>query len=467
MTLSQILDVYLALSQNEQTEAAAPLYCHLSSRVSLASQHAYLLSAAEKGKTFTQIAAEHLHSHEDRSAERQEDDELNENGEEYHEELGDSERAQKGEQGHNGDIVSKHAGTQEHDHETVPQQRDSQINKVSHTDDIVANRDATNSDPAEGIPETDGDGVPRDAENEASATSTVRGDEQEPEGDYDPFPTICYTHGLYYCLGCDANLFTDFESSNDHLAASVHAALAPGNDTEDPEEVVVLNQNSAQDEDGNAETHSALGDTASSRTIEAGDDISAPNIVADTEQESESQPENHGTMPDTDSATKPADATDELSNARQLTQSNAESSHVDDLDNHHPQDFQPVSPSVPDSAKAPTTSAVDAESDHDDLLDDDGENEGHKATETDGQEDLFELDQSNGVAENAESRPAAFTEDDEFLLGDHDVNAWPQEVTPPTTPSRSNTSKRKSRDDEDEFDLLDSATPDVKRRRPS
>src|SRR5438046_10625727 len=51
ITLSQILDVYLALSHNAQLESVEPLYCYLSSRVSLASQHAYLLSAAEQGKT--------------------------------------------------------------------------------------------------------------------------------------------------------------------------------------------------------------------------------------------------------------------------------------------------------------------------------------------------------------------------------------------------------------------------------
>ncbi|KIX07944.1 uncharacterized protein Z518_02598 [Rhinocladiella mackenziei CBS 650.93] len=60
ITLSQILDVYLHLCHNDQGHDVQPLYCHLSSRVSLASQYAYLSSAGVEGKTFSEIAAGHL-----------------------------------------------------------------------------------------------------------------------------------------------------------------------------------------------------------------------------------------------------------------------------------------------------------------------------------------------------------------------------------------------------------------------
>ena len=62
ITLSQILNVYLTLSHNEEIEQVEPLYCNLSSRVCLASQYAYLASAAQEGKTITEITAEHMDS---------------------------------------------------------------------------------------------------------------------------------------------------------------------------------------------------------------------------------------------------------------------------------------------------------------------------------------------------------------------------------------------------------------------
>jgi hypothetical protein len=67
LTLADILDVYLRLCQNEPDQEVQPLYCHLSSRVSLASQYAYLSSACAEGKTFPEIAADHIDTplHED------------------------------------------------------------------------------------------------------------------------------------------------------------------------------------------------------------------------------------------------------------------------------------------------------------------------------------------------------------------------------------------------------------------
>ena len=58
----QVLDVYLSLSHNETVDKVEPLYCSLTSRVSLASQLAYIQSAAQEGRTFSDISAEHVHS---------------------------------------------------------------------------------------------------------------------------------------------------------------------------------------------------------------------------------------------------------------------------------------------------------------------------------------------------------------------------------------------------------------------
>ncbi|EXJ87321.1 hypothetical protein A1O3_04280 [Capronia epimyces CBS 606.96] len=60
ITLSQILDVYLQLCRNDEGQEIHPLYCHLSSRVSLASQYSYLVSSSHEGRTFSEIAADHI-----------------------------------------------------------------------------------------------------------------------------------------------------------------------------------------------------------------------------------------------------------------------------------------------------------------------------------------------------------------------------------------------------------------------
>ena len=68
ITMGQILEVYLRLCRNHAGLEAKPLTCHLSSRVSLATQYAYLASAGSEGKTYAEIAADHLDSPESEGA---------------------------------------------------------------------------------------------------------------------------------------------------------------------------------------------------------------------------------------------------------------------------------------------------------------------------------------------------------------------------------------------------------------
>ena len=75
ITLAQVLDVYLRLCHNDEGQEVRPLYCHLSSRVSLASQYAYLASAGGEGKTYAEIAADHLDSPEPEDGNREAVDE--------------------------------------------------------------------------------------------------------------------------------------------------------------------------------------------------------------------------------------------------------------------------------------------------------------------------------------------------------------------------------------------------------
>jgi len=62
LTLAQVIDTYMLLSQNEQLSLIKPLYCELSHRVCLASQLAYLVQSAREGKTYSAIVAEHADS---------------------------------------------------------------------------------------------------------------------------------------------------------------------------------------------------------------------------------------------------------------------------------------------------------------------------------------------------------------------------------------------------------------------
>lgn len=342
----------------------------------------------------------------------------------------------------------------------------------------------SNSKSLENRAESDGEGLAGDAENATSATSTVRGDVEDPQGEYDPLSDICYAHCLCYCVDCNANMYADFEPSHEDRTQAATMASAPGIYSEADVEAVGANDKAAEEEEDKVETQSAVGDTESSQTIEGGDDVfnPTPNVDADAEKQILIYNEDLQENVDTEN---PADAVAEPGNLHEFDHINAESAEVDDLDRNS-QDFRQVLQSAKYSANTTAIRDHSAEFDHDDLLDDHGAHEHHDflgnaadfdlAHNTAGDDttaqasehdDLSEVHRSNKITEKAEGACTAIQEYDNLLLEDGDTNTTAQEVTPPVTPSRSRASKRKSRDDEDEFDLLESGTPDVKRRRPS
>ena len=412
MTLSQILDVYLALCHNEQTEKVEPLYCHLSSRVSLASQHAYLLSAIEQGKAFTEIAAEHLHSHDGSPDQWEEVDDVTESHGENHEDLGQHERDDDGDLvREKADLEDTNLGAEQDNLDYHPQE--------GATTEHVPSEEESDSNALESRPETDDYDVTGDAENETSATSTVRGDELEVQGDYDPLSDICHADGLCYCLDCDANMYADFDTSHDDLAESVDMPPIPGNDAEDTGEVTISIDDATQDEDGKAETQSAVGDTESSRTIEAGDDAFWQDSA--------------------EFATNAA-ASDSKHDSDHIL-------HVQAGGEHNGLSGQ----------EAP----VD---------DTNGSAENETSAQGNGQVDISPIPLSKGMDHKARAEHGAIqttVEEDDLFLGDDDAKASMHEVTPPATPYSTKSSKRKTRDDDDEFGLSESGTPDIKRRRPS
>ena len=198
------------------------------------------------------------------------------------------------------------------------------------TTEHVASEEDSDSNALESRPETDDYDVTGDAENETSATSTVRGDELEAQGEYDPLFDICYADGLCYCLDCDANVYADFDISHDDLAESVDMPSIPGNDTEDAGEVTISIDDATQDEDGKAETQSAVGDTESSRTVEAGDDTFDQTMNADPDAERESLIDNHEDFHDSANPEELEDRATELGDTGGQDQVNSES--IDDVD---------------------------------------------------------------------------------------------------------------------------------------
>lgn len=62
LTLAQVIDTYMLLSQNQQLSEIEPLFCQLSHRVCLRTQMNYLVTSAREGKTYSTIVEEHVGS---------------------------------------------------------------------------------------------------------------------------------------------------------------------------------------------------------------------------------------------------------------------------------------------------------------------------------------------------------------------------------------------------------------------
>lgn len=62
LTLSQIIDTYMMLSQNQALGHIEPLHCQLSHRTCLKTQMQYLVDSARGGKTYAEVVEEHIGS---------------------------------------------------------------------------------------------------------------------------------------------------------------------------------------------------------------------------------------------------------------------------------------------------------------------------------------------------------------------------------------------------------------------
>ncbi|EXJ83484.1 hypothetical protein A1O1_07107 [Capronia coronata CBS 617.96] len=159
ITLSQILDVYLQLCRNDEGQEIHPLYCHLSSRVSLASQYAYLVSSCTEGRTFSEIAADHIDTPEP---------------EEEHTDAAGNPQEQQGEQEGYG---NQDASLEEHSNEYVPDEQ-----PTASEPEIDARFDATaaeRTDIGETVNESTGQGIDTAPSGEISQEHA---EEADPSG---------------------------------------------------------------------------------------------------------------------------------------------------------------------------------------------------------------------------------------------------------------------------------------------
>ncbi len=417
--MSQILEVYLTLCHNAPGEHPEPLHCGLSSRVSLAAQHAYLLSAAQQGKTFAEIAAEHIHSLEESS------EEIEETADPA---TGFPEGAEISQHGDPDQKVQEHTEVERNQNELDHPDPDPPQDLLYQEEQEELNTalDVEDGNNAESAPEAGfdaNDAIVEHAdhgENETSATSTVRGDEPEHQGNYDPSFDTCRAPGPCLCLWCDANQFTDLgEVTRGYDESSRHGPSGSSN------------IDASDDKVGASSAHE---DTESSHTVEAADESHDQTLLNDEEDEDYNE--------------------------------DPEDPHNDDIDNFG---------NSAEERNDPTGSATEVQ--ESDYLDLEGEGDSHELTgrgEPDvqsgdalkdeayaQQEDLFDESLSNGASIHERSH------EKELLAGlDTEVKVSVTEVTPPATPS-GKSSKRKAIEDDDAIDFLEYDTPDAKRRRPS
>lgn len=480
ITLSQILDVYLMLCHNGPGEQAEPLFCTLSSRVSLASQHAYLLSAAQQGKSFAEVLAEHTGSGGDSSEaaeEKQEfHDDNSDNPQQSH--LENTEQNYEYEQA-DLETVKPHQVEQDSPVEALTQQGDQELDQVADYDE--AEQHVSDNAPQAGFEVNEEvAGAEDHGENETSATSTVQGDETGSQGEYNPRLQECHTPDLCFCVNCDANYAADFEEVPDDAiepTTIIRSAINKSNGLTEP------HGSTAGAIDDHLDTSSAQGDTGSSHTMGPGDDfVDRTNTHEDLEDYSFIEAP---TEVQHDVQTEVLDLPHaDLASAAPL------SLHDDDTVEKWQKSFDTQTERTDREviSRAAGTTHHKMDIDEDDLLDfeDEHENEneelnGHVQADplNDGlveqdhfvqHEDLFDGSKSNGGEHVIETPATSFdekpTSHDVFDDLSVESKASIHEVTPPATPS-GRSSKRKAMDEDDAFDLLDFDTPDTKRRRPS
>jgi Protein of unknown function (DUF2420) len=468
ITLSQIIDVYVALAHNDKIVNLEPLHCSLSSRVCLSSQYAYLQSAAKEGKTLTQIADENTFA----SAE---------NG-------GDALTYQRAEDG------DQEASTEfEHKAESVPSTKaadalpapNQAFNEDSRSDEVSSPNRAS-SQQSEGRSAEDSAAEPQQNnvdelrsamphDQEQSATSTVKGDEEDFEGEFDNSLDFCFLPSICFCSTC-ANILLDTaavvsDNDNDEIPEDLFARAVPSIDESRP---TGSSTGQVPKDVSQPGMESSRRDSVSSRTLETeSNQLEEDLFNQNDDQLSEEEPGDSPEIQDGD--------VEDV----ELEEQDFEDAGFE-LDNRN--GFQPDLVSAHHDLDS-VDGQNDTRSEHDDEL----WNFGEEGKNEEGQEENQQNSLSTHQPENPPSeapqndegtdayqydlnrlKKDSSSQTNERYSNDSDLGQITNDTLteaaddPPSTPSGGkNGSKRKAFEDEDDFDLLDTTTPDKKRRRPS
>jgi hypothetical protein len=478
------------LARNDNIASIEPLHCSLSSRVCLASQYAYLQSAATEGKTLTQIFEEKTYA-------------SGENGEEGLE----YDQAEMYHHKDSAESNNKVEAVLQEERKSGSLQPEQDLTQESKYARIDSTGNGNNHDPEGGPVEKKGDDSREtELEGELSATSTVKGDSNETEGDYDISLDLCFKPGICSCSKCantnaDGAALGSDKHDNDELTEDTLAGAA--RITGDPD-LLALNTPPTEKQVTKPDSDSNVQESVSSRTIEGENNQPEEDIFSQDNQHmfedglgnyTDTQ---HDDFEDFDlEEQKPEDRGSEVDNSASPKAGIESENHdigVDHmapnatLDTANDEDF-------PGQTRTDNQDVSHVEGD-DELLnfDDDEEGEG-----TEENQETFESTYEPQVSEKEnlrrDSAPNGLIKVQDAIRTSQDDRApsenvsskahethWGQSPTgqpqhnhsvepvgdAPSTPlGGKNGSKRKALEDEDEFDLFDTATPDKKRRRPS
>lgn len=506
ITLSQIIDVYIALGHNDSSVTIESLYCSLSSRICLASQYAYLQSAANEGKTLTQIL------------------EASTVGSYQSEESGEVEIDQFEHEVVETQLQEDPADFKDENEPIQESAENSTSPKLEHeAEQKFTNNKATeissgSSDDVKGVPsigsrsgpEENTEGHSKDEGKQDGKQSTNSVIEKEPnrfEGDHEISFDVCFKPSTCSCSVCastttgEAGLVSDKPDGGEIIED-----LFSG-DIKAPVSSVLMDANlvASENHDEQHDLENSFQESVSSRTLEAENNQLEEDIFSDDEgQIFEDGTDYFGESHHENVKESLLEGNHEGAGSEA---DNSDTAQLDQGIDRHDLEVNHAAPhltlSLENGVDISTHSCEDKQDDFnaegdDDLLNFDDDEEiqeekeehhpnsqsSHRADEP-GTETIHKKSVLNGSVgapsaaklyhsqldlpenESSSQDPAVFGGHSPLARSKEDSSAHHADEAPSTPSGGKNGSKRKALEDEDDFDLFDTATPDKKRRRPS
>ena len=440
LSLSQIMDVYLALRQNDREDPIPPLHCTLRTRISLASQMTFLLSAAADGKGHThiqnQVQRQTSTNQLDLSIARTDN------------------VATQAENGEKSDLSTATVSVEDNEKEVI-QEQDIQ--------DIVSQENPTmpadNLEAMKGNPSDDGTVTP---------ISYPEGENFEgSEGESDISSALCSKPQYCLCETCFANILTD----QDTKEVPDHTVPGPRNNESTTDAKTANEESSSKHIPDMAATMAATNATVS-RDAESDSDQTVRGDPPRRPSDADASEGRHG-VDVNDFALVQNDENQPLGSEGDSAEAGTSSSGT--IENAGAGD------TVADASSAVIDDGVDFEDEdnYDDSIGheaDDQEQEPkhpHEPTisqphSTTGAVELsINENISQGNADLGSTAPEASALEDEFGDDNLDLPSDDDLLNVDDDTSSTGPSSKRKAFDEDDFDFLDPTTPEKKKSRPS